>query len=366
MPGTPDMSHDKNTMAANAGRGTKDLTDADLRLLVGRVKDYAIFMLDPAGKVASWNEGAERIKGYTAGEIIGKHMSTFYVPEDALAEHPAELLDRARRDGRVEEEGWRVRKDGTRFWADVIITALFNDSGELRGFAKVTRDLTERRNAELMLNQLSGRLMQIQDEERRRVSRELHDTTSPLLTSLTGKLYTARQRTRSLNPDLHVLVEEALALAEATATMVRTISSLLHPPLHEQAGLLPALRWYLDTVSNRSGVKVKATLPDTFVRLSREREIALFRTVQEWFTGSLAVGARAFELARLAPNGEAELIMHADGIAAAPTPGSELFVTVSAMRARLQQLEGTVVVTEEPGGLVLTARVPARPRDAVG
>jgi PAS domain S-box-containing protein len=340
------------------------LTESDLRLLVGRVKDYAIFMLDPQGNVASWNEGAERIKGYRADEIIGRHMSTFYLPDEAASGHPSELLDKARADGRMEEEGWRLRKDGSRFWADVIITALRDDAGELRGFAKVTRDLTERRNAELMLNQLSGRLMQIQDEERRRVSRELHDTTSPLLTSLTGKLYTARQRTRTMDPDLNVMLEEALALAEATATMVRTISSLLHPPLLEQAGLLPALRWYLDTVANRSGVKVKATLPETFVRLAREREIALFRTVQEWFTGTLAVGARAFELALLAPDGQAELVIHADGVSGTVDPGTELFVTVSAMRARLQQLDGTAAVTTEPGRLRLVARVPARSREA--
>jgi PAS domain S-box-containing protein len=357
------MAQSKEASSSKVNSGTVALTEADLRLLVARVKDYAIFMLDPTGKVASWNEGAERIKGYKAQEIIGKSMSTFYARDDAAKGHPAELLEQAKKDGRVEEEGWRVRKDGTRFWADVVITALRDDDGELRGFAKVTRDLTERRTAELMLNQLSGRLMQIQDEERRRVSRELHDTTSPLLTSLTGKLYTARQRTRTMDRDLNAMMEEALALAEATATMVRTISSLLHPPLLEQAGLLPALRWYIDTVANRSGVKVKATLPETFVRLGREREIALFRTVQEWLTGTLAVGARAFELQLVEPNGEAELIIYADGVTGAAGPGSELFITISAMRARLQQLEGNAAVTVEPGGLKLVARVPVKPQD---
>ena len=118
------------------------------RLLVESVRDYAIFMLDPAGRVSSWNEGARRIKRYTAEEILGRHFSTFYPPEDLAAGKPAWELDMAVRDGRVEDEGWRVRKDGTRFWANVVITALRDPRGRLVGFTKVTRDLTERREAE--------------------------------------------------------------------------------------------------------------------------------------------------------------------------------------------------------------------------
>jgi PAS domain S-box-containing protein len=114
------------------------------RLLVEQVRDYAIFLLDPSGIVVSWNAGAEHIKGYRAHEIIGHHFSRFY-PQDAIrAGWPQTELDNARRDGRFEDEGWRVRKDGTRFWANVVITALRDDSGQLCAFAKVTRDLTDR------------------------------------------------------------------------------------------------------------------------------------------------------------------------------------------------------------------------------
>jgi PAS domain S-box-containing protein len=123
--------------------------DADLyRLLVHSVRDYGIFLLDPAGHVASWNEGAQRIKGYSAEEIIGRHFSAFYPPEDIASGKPAMELEVAEREGRFEDEGWRVRKDGSLFWANVVITALRNDTRELVGFAKVTRDLTERRAAE--------------------------------------------------------------------------------------------------------------------------------------------------------------------------------------------------------------------------
>ena len=118
------------------------------RLLVERVQDYAIFALDHLGYILTWNEGAERLKGYRPEEIIGKHFSIFYPPDALAAEKPARELKTAIAEGRVEDEGWRLRKDGTRFWANVLITALRDDSGELVGFAKVTRDLTERRRAE--------------------------------------------------------------------------------------------------------------------------------------------------------------------------------------------------------------------------
>ncbi|HET7614756.1 MAG TPA: PAS domain S-box protein [Gemmatimonadaceae bacterium] len=117
------------------------------RLLVQGVKDYAIFMLDPTGHITTWNDGAKRIKGYTADEIIGKHFSIFYPSEDIESRKPERELEIAKSTGVYEEEGWRLRKDGSRFWASVVITALRNESGELAGFAKVTRDLTERKAA---------------------------------------------------------------------------------------------------------------------------------------------------------------------------------------------------------------------------
>jgi len=121
-------------------------SEEPFRLLVEQVRDYAIFMLDPEGRVATWNAGAERFNGYQASEIVGKHFSCFYTPEDIARRHPWAELEAASHDGRYEEEGWRVRKDGSTFWASVVITALRGESGDLRGFAKVTRDITERRD----------------------------------------------------------------------------------------------------------------------------------------------------------------------------------------------------------------------------
>jgi formate hydrogenlyase transcriptional activator len=139
-------------------------SDLQLRSILDSVRDYAIYLLDRDGSIATWNPGAERIKGYTADEIVGRHFSHFFIQEDIDRGRPAELLRLAAERGRVEEEAWRVRKDGSRFWADVILTAIRDDAGQLTGFAKVTRDFTDRKRAEeaLML-QLSSALLSNMD-----------------------------------------------------------------------------------------------------------------------------------------------------------------------------------------------------------
>jgi len=126
------------------------VSEQHFRVLVEGVRDYAIFMLDPQGRVASWNAGAQEIKQYRAEEITGQHFSVFYPEETKQTGWPAQELEIALRDGRMQDEGWRVRRDGSRFWASVVITALYDDSGEHIGFAKVTRDLTEQRRVKAL------------------------------------------------------------------------------------------------------------------------------------------------------------------------------------------------------------------------
>ena len=129
------------------------LMDQRFQLLVNAVTDYAIYMLEPDGTIASWNPGARRFKGYEAHEIIGRHFSSFFTEEDRAAGLPEQSLETAAREGRFEAEGVRVRKDGSRFWANVVIDPIRDEAGNLLGFAKITRDITERRAAQQELEQ---------------------------------------------------------------------------------------------------------------------------------------------------------------------------------------------------------------------
>ena len=152
----------KKAMSTASQSPATALGSADsFRLLVESVKDYAIIMLDPTGHVASWNAGAERFKGYRAEEIIGKHFSCFYPAEAIQRGLPEQELKVAAKEGRFEDESWRVRKDGGKFWASVIISALRDKDGTLRGYSKVTRDLTERKQAEERIQQQSKEIMEL-------------------------------------------------------------------------------------------------------------------------------------------------------------------------------------------------------------
>src|SRR6201996_344311 len=144
-------------------RQQRDLFESErsFRLLVEGVADYALFMLDPTGIVTSWNIGAQRIKGYATEEILGQHFSRFYTETDRANGKPARALRIAREQGRYEEDGWRVRKDGTFFWASVVIDPIYED-GKLIGFAKITRDMSERREAQLRLEEMQKQLAQAQ------------------------------------------------------------------------------------------------------------------------------------------------------------------------------------------------------------
>ena len=203
------LRNDDGTLRAFA-KVTRDLTtrrEADerlrhseemFRLLVSSVEDYAIFLLDPGGHIATWNLGAQRIKGYEPSEIIGKHFSIFYPKEDIENRKPEIELEIAEREGSAEDEGWRLRKDGTRFWANVVITAVRDEKGKLRGFTKVTRDITERKAAEetrqALLEQREARLRAEQERSRAetsyRVAQESNRAKDQFLMTLSHELRT--------------------------------------------------------------------------------------------------------------------------------------------------------------------------------
>jgi PAS domain S-box-containing protein len=203
-------------------------SEQQFRLLVQGVKDYAIFMLDPQGRVATWNSGAEHIKGYRAEEIIGEHFSRFYTEDDQREGVPMRLLLRAGTEGRHEAEGWRVRKDGSRFRASVVIDSIYDDAGKLIGFAKVTRDVTERHLAEEMLDQARERLLQWQKMEAigQLTGGVAHDFNN-LLTIVIGNLETAHRHLGGLTDGVASRLKRSLDNAMRGARRAATLTQRL-------------------------------------------------------------------------------------------------------------------------------------------
>lgn len=196
-------------------------SEEQFRILVSGVTDYAIYMLDPAGRLINWNAGAERIKGYAPEEIIGEHFSRFYLPGDVSADLPAQALRIAREAGRFEQEGWRLRKDGTRFWAHVVIAPITSDEGEVIGFAKITRDITERANAQRELEAAREALYQSQKMEAigQLTGGVAHDFNN-LLAAITGSLDLLRKRL-PYDPRTTPLLENAIQGAERGAILTQ-------------------------------------------------------------------------------------------------------------------------------------------------
>lgn len=260
--------------------------EEQLRLLVDSVKDYAIFMLDVDGNVATWNSGAQRIKGYLPEEIIGRHFSTFYSAADKWK--PARELEIAKREGSVEDEGWRLRKDGTRFWANVVLTAMRDEAGVLRGFAKVTRDVTSRKEAEetqrALQEQREARLRAesekrraetsfIAAEEANRTKDEFLMTLShELRTPLTSILGWSRLLTglEPEDPEFKGGIEAIARSAELQARLIddvldvsRIVSGKLQPQI-ETVDLVPVLRAAVETVvptAVSKNIRLNADLP---------------------------------------------------------------------------------------------------------
>jgi len=228
-----DPIHDPDGKLVGYAKVTRDLTDRRaaedelrrseerFRLLVQSVTDYAIYMLDPEGRVSSWNAGAERFKGYAAHEIIGQHFSRFYSEEDRAAGIPANALRTAQAEGRFEAEGWRMRKDGTRFWANVVIDPIRTPAGELLGFAKITRDLSERKAAQEELEQTREAFFQAQKMEAigKLTGGVAHDFNN-LLSVVLGSLSLALRRLEA-GQDVSGLIANAIKAGERGAALTQ-------------------------------------------------------------------------------------------------------------------------------------------------
>jgi PAS domain S-box-containing protein len=351
-------------------------TEERSHLFIQAVQDYAIFMLDPDGSVATWNTGAERIKGYTASEIIGQHFSRFYPEEDVRAAKPAWELAVATREGRFEEEGWRVRKDGSRFWANVIITAVKNSAGDLLGFSKVTRDFTERmlaqksleeskrklHKSERSLRDLAHHLLRTQDEERRRIGREIHDSLGQYLSVL--KMNLDWMNSTTVTPEE---ITQCGNLVEECVKEVRTISYLLYPPMLEEMGLTSAIPWYLDGFSKRSGIAITFEAPEDLGRLSRDAELVLFRILQESLTNvQRHSGSKRADVRISCVKDDVTLEVRDQGQGLPTTileQGNQdwmgsLGVGLRGMSERLRQVGGTLDISSGESGTEVRATVP--------
>jgi PAS domain S-box-containing protein len=209
--------------------------------LVQGVTDYSIYLLEPDGRVATWNAGAERIKGYAPFEIIGEHFSRFYAEEDRQNNEPQRALEIARRDGRFEKEGWRVRKNGERFWANIVIDAIYDDTGEIIGYAKITRDITERRDTQIALEKAREALFMSQkmDAIGQLTGGVAHDFNN-LLTAILGSLEIARKRVG--DPSVTRLLDNAIHGAQRGASLTqRMLTFARRQDLDPKAVDIPAL-----------------------------------------------------------------------------------------------------------------------------
>ncbi len=230
-------------------------SEEQFRLLVQGVSDYAIYMLDPEGNVTSWNAGAERIKGYRSQEIIGRHFSTFYTDEDRLNGLPEQALATASRDGRFEREGWRQRKDGSRFWASIVIDAIRDDFGDIIGFAKITRDITEKMETQRALEQTREELFQAQKMEAigQLTGGIAHDFNN-LLMAVLGSLEILKKRMPQ-DPALSPLVDNAMLGAQRGAALTqRMLAFSRRQELQvERIDVSELLRGMMDMVSRSLG-----------------------------------------------------------------------------------------------------------------
>lgn len=279
----------------------------EFRLLVQSVTDYGIYMLDPEGNVATWNAGAQRIKGYAPEEIVGRHFSRFYTEEDRAAGAPQRALATALHEGRFENEAWRVRKDGTRFWASIVIDPVREPDGTLRGFAKVTRDITERREAQLELERAREALFQSQKMEAigQLTGGVAHDFNN-LLTAVIGSLELVRKRLPPGDRNL-LLIDNAMQAARRGATLTQRMLAFarrqeLDPELASVAALVAGMTTLFDHTLGPSialDVDCPASLPPVRVDVN-QLEMALLNLVVNARDamprgGTIAITAREVE-----------------------------------------------------------------------
>jgi PAS domain S-box-containing protein len=366
--------------------------------------DDAIISKTLEGVITSWNAGAERLFGYTAKEAVGQRI-LMIIPVDRRDEETT-ILTRLRQGERIDHfETTRVRKDGTKLDISLSISPIIDAAGKIIGASKIARDVTERkrverelheseerfrtlayaletqvqfrtqelqrRNAEILqqsdqLRYLSGRLMFAQDEERRRIARELHDSAGQNLAAL-GMTLAKLENDANRDPArLSKSIEHAQDLIQKLTEEIRTTSYLLHPPMLDEMGLSSALRWYTEGLTERSGLSVELNIPDNLGRLAPEVELAIFRLVQECLTNIHRHSGSKTAVIRIAREPDkiyAEVQDHGKGISPerlAEIQSHGVGVGITGMRERVRQSHGEVTIDSNVLGTTITAIFPAK------
>ncbi len=361
-------------------------TEEGFKLLVNSIKDYAIIILDTQGRIQSWNEGAERIKGYTTNEIIGKHISIFYLQKEAADGMPEKNLEATRANGRHETEGWRLRKDGSRFWADVVFNSLYDNAGNLRGFAKMTRDITLRKqlqdqlkkmNAELEkqvlektkeirqsyenIRLLASHLQNVREEERAAISREIHDQLGQQLTGLKMDVSWLSKKLNSTDESIKGKIKGILELLDSTIRMVRKIATELRPSILDDLGLIEAMKWQSQEFEKRSEIKIRfnSMLPE--IKIANHIVIALFRIYQESLT-NVARHANATEVCTSITRRNHQLVLTISDNGQGFDTGniaSKRTLGLLGMKERAQMIGGNYEISSKPGkGTTVSITVP--------
>jgi PAS domain S-box-containing protein len=328
-----------------------------------------IFIRSLDGSIYYWNEGAERLYGWSRQEALAKPLETLLQTEFPL---PFEEVKEALfRDGSWEGELIHARRDGTRVTVASRWTLWRNQEGTPLGWLQINSDISERKQAEHALRELSGRLLHLQDEERRRLARELHDSTGQSLTALQMNLAVVRQRASGIDGRTSQVLLESMDLAEQVVKEIRTLSYLLHPPLLDEVGLASALRWYVDGLAGRSKIQIDLDLSPHLGRLSQDLETAIFRIVQECLTNIHRHSGSSTAKIQIDENGNRILLSVRDqgkGISSEflrgangtpPTAG----VGIRGMRERVRELGGRMRIRSGAPGTTVEVVLPLARRE---
>ncbi len=319
------------------------------------------------GSITYWNDGAERLYGWSKSEAVGQPMQELFSPN--FAESMEDIKQRLLQAGRWEGELAQVMRDGSRVTVASRWTLWRDQDGAARGWLQINSDISQRIGAELALRELSGRLLRLQDEERRRLARELHDSTGQSLAALQMNLEALRQRCPPDDAKVQQALAETRELATHVIAEIRTMSYLLHPPLLDEAGLASALQWYVSGLMERSQLDIELEIPDDLGRLSQELETATFRIVQECLTNiHRHSGSPVARISISNQDGQLQLVVadEGSGIPFDVSGSSDgipagVGVGIRGMRERVRELNGTLFIHRGDPGTIVEIRLPLVP-----